>query len=190
MKSAMLAAILGALWFAPLVGAQEPTPPPTLASRVPAPKPDDVKSVDAIMHAVYDVISGPAGDRDWNRFRSLFVPEARLTSAVAPRKPGDSAIRLLTVDDYVSKAGSYFKTSAFYESAIVNRVQTFGNITQVFSSYGSRHAPGEKPFTRGINSMQLFYDGSRWWVLSIRWDEESASNPLPGDMAVGSAAAQ
>jgi hypothetical protein len=69
-------------------------------------------------------------------------------------------------------------------------VQTFGNITQVFSSYGSRHAPGEKPFTRGINSMQLFYDGSRWWVLSILWDEESASNPLPGDMAVGSAAAQ
>jgi hypothetical protein len=190
MKSAMLAAILGALWFAPLVGAQEPTPPPTLASRVPAPKPDDVKSVDAIMHAVYDVISGPAGDRDWNRFRSLFVPEARLTSAVAPRKPGDPAIRLLTVDDYVSKAGSYFKTSAFYESAIVNRVQTFGNITQVFSSYGSRHAPGEKPFTRGINSMQLFYDGSRWWVLSILWDEESPSNPLPGDMAVSSASAQ
>lgn len=190
MKSAMLAAILSALCVAPLVYAQQPTPPPTLASRVPTPKPEDVKSVDAILHAVYDVISGPAGDRDWNRFRSLFVPEARLTATVPSRIPGGPPIRLLTVDDYVNKAGPYFKTAAFYEAPIVNRVQTFGNIAQVFSSYGSRHALGEKPFARGINSFQLFYDGSRWWVLSILWDEESPTNPLPAEMSTSSSSAQ
>jgi hypothetical protein len=150
-----------------------------LSARVPAAKPDDVKSLDSILKAIYDVICGPAGDRDWNRFRSLFVPEARLTSAT--RKANDP-IRLLDVEGYARGAGGYFKTHAFYESAIVNRVQTFGNIAQVFSSYESRNAPNEKPFARGVNSIQLFNDGSRWWVLSILWDEESATNPLPPDL--------
>ncbi len=157
-----------------------PNPPPSLSSRVPSPKPDDVKSLDSILHAIYDVISGPAGDRDWNRFRSLFVPEARLTSNT--RRDG-GPVRLLDVEGFASGAGNYFKTHAFYESAIVNRVQKFGSIAQVFSSYESRNAPNEKPFARGVNSIQLFNDGSRWWVLSILWDEESPANPLPPDLA-------
>ncbi len=157
-----------------------PNPPPSLSSRVPAPKPDDVKSLDSILHAIYDVISGPAGERDWNRFRSLFVPEARLTSNT--RRDG-GPVRLLDVEGFASGAGNYFKTHPFYESAIVNRVQKFGNIAQVFSSYESRTAPSEKPFARGVNSIQLFNHGSRWWVLSILWDEESPTNPLPPELA-------
>lgn len=157
-----------------------PNPPASLASRVPTPKPEDVKSLDAILHAVYDVISGPAGDRDWNRFRSLFVPEARLTSAT---KNKSGSIFLTDVEGYARGAGDYFKTHGFYEQAIINRVQKFGNIAQVFSSYESRNAPNEKPFARGVNSIQLFNDGSRWWVISILWDEETTTNPLPPDLA-------
>jgi hypothetical protein len=156
-------------------------PPQDLSSRVPPAKPDDVKSIDAILRAVYDVISGPAGERDWNRFHSLCAPEARLTGTA--KSAGSSEPRLFTVDEYIQRAGKYFTTHGFYESAIVNRVQRFGNIAQVFSSYESRNAPSEKPFARGINSVQLFYSGSRWWVLSILWDEESAANPLPPEMA-------
>jgi hypothetical protein len=161
---------------------QEPAPNPgqNLSSRVPAPKPDDVKSMDSILKAIYDVISGPPGDRDWNRFRSLFVPEARLTSATRHK---DGSVFLTDVEGYARGAGNYFKTHGFYERAIVNRVQQFGNIAQVFSSYESRNAPDEKPFARGVNSIQLFNDGSRWWVLSILWDEETPTNPLPPDLA-------
>ena len=151
-----------------------------LSSRVPPSKPGDVNSLDAILKAIYDVISGPAGERDWNRFRSLFVPEARLTSA---RRKDGGPVRPLDVEGYARGAGAYFKTHAFYESAIANRIQKFGNIAQVFSSYASRTAPDEKPFARGVNSIQLFYDGSRWWVLSILWDEESPAKPLPPDLA-------
>jgi hypothetical protein len=156
--------------------------PPTqdLSSRVPPAKPEDIKSLDSILKAIYDVISGPAGDRDWNRFRSLFVPEARLTSAT---KRDNGPVLLFSVEDYARGAGGYFKTHAFYESAIANRVQKFGNIAQVFSSYASRTAPNEKPFARGVNSIQLFNDGTRWWVLSILWDEESPSKHLPPDLA-------
>jgi hypothetical protein len=150
-----------------------------LSSRVPVPRPDDVNSLDSILQAIYDVISGPAGDRDWNRFRSLFVPEARLTSAT---RIDGSPVRLFDVDGYAHGAGGYFKTHAFYESAIANRIQKFGNIAQVFSSYASRTAPNERPFARGVNSIQLFNDGTRWWVLSILWDEETPSNPLPPEL--------
>jgi hypothetical protein len=160
--------------------AKQQPPAQDLSSRVPPPRPEDVKSLDSILGAIYDVISGPAGDRDWNRFRSLFVPEARLTSAT--QKNG-SPVRLLDVEGYARGAGGYFKTHAFYESAIANRVQRFGNIAQVFSSYESRNAPNEKPFARGVNSIQLFNDGSRWWVISILWDEETTTNPLPPDLA-------
>jgi hypothetical protein len=163
-----------------------PAPAPqNLASRVPTAKSDDVKSIDAILHAIYDVISGPPGERDWTRFRSLFVPEARLTSTV--KRENAPPVRLLTVDDYVKGAGGYFAKNGFFESAIVNRVEKFGNIAQVFSSYESRHAANEKPFTRGINSIQLLNDGSRWYVLSIMWDEESPTNALPAEMSAPSA---
>jgi hypothetical protein len=166
--------------------ARQSSPPPhqDLSSRVPPAKPSDVSSIDAILHAVYDVISGPPGERDWNRFRSLFIPEARLTSTTKSTDASAPPVHLLSVDDYVKGAGDYFAKNGFFENAIVNRVQRFGNIAQVFSSYESRHAAKEKPFTRGINSMQLLYDGSRWWVLSILWDEESPNNPLPSEMAV------
>jgi hypothetical protein len=88
------------------------------------------------------------------------------------------------VEGYVTGAGGYFAQHGFFESPIVSRVQTFGNVAQVFCSYESRGAAGEAPFARGINSIQLAYDGKRWWVVSILWDEERPDNPLPKEFAV------
>jgi hypothetical protein len=156
--------------------------PPQLApdpfAGVPAAKPIDVHSVNAILAALYDVISGPPGERDWNRFRSLFMPNARLISAtITP----DGAVRVHpnSVEGYVRRAGAYFLKNGFFEKPIVNRIETFGNVAQVFSSYESRHALAEAPFARGINSIQLLNDGKRWWVVNILWDEERPDNPLP-----------
>ena len=154
----------------------------SLAAQAPAAKPEDVKSPEAIVAACYDVISGPAGTRDWDRFRSLFVPNARLTTA-GTRADGSHGVALLNVDDYIKLAGGSMSKEGFYESGIHNDVRTFGNISQIFTSYESRHAPGEKPFQRGINSFQTLYDGQRWWVVSILWDGERADNPIPPDMA-------
>ncbi len=161
------------------------TPPqsaPDPFAGVPAAKPDDVKSVDSLLAALYDVISGPAGERDWSRFRSLFMPNARLTSA---EKTPDGAVRVRpsSVEDYVRLGGNYFLKNGFFEKPIVSRVQVFGNVAQVFSSYESRHALGEAPFARGINSLQMLYDGKRWWVVNILWDEERPDSPLPKDFA-------
>jgi hypothetical protein len=155
-----------------------------LAAKVPAPKSKDVESIDTMLKAIYDVISGPAGDRDWKRFRSLFPPQARFTQA-STGADGSVNVVLWSVDDFIKMARPIFAQEPFFEKAIVNKVQRYGHVAQVFSSYESRHAPGdEKPFQRGINSIQLFNDGNRWWVLSILWDAERPDNLLPPQFAI------
>jgi hypothetical protein len=154
-----------------------------LAAQVPAPRKADVATMDGTLHAIYDCISGPAGERDWNRFRSLFVPQVRFTQT--GKKPDGSVFfNPMSEEEFIRLATDVFKSAPFYENGIVNNVQTYGNIAQVFSSYESRRAPGEKPFDRGINSVQLLNDGTRWWVVSIFWDDERPDNPLPAEFSV------
>jgi len=141
-------------------------------------RPADVASRDAIVAALYDSISGPAGDRDWDRFRSLFIPEAQLIASFK-KKDGTLGYKAMTVQGYIDGAGKYFKEHAFYEREVSRKVEIFGSITHIFSTYESRETPDGKPFERGINSIQLLNDGTRWWVLSILWDTERAGNPLP-----------
>jgi hypothetical protein len=137
----------------------------------------DTDSIESLTKALYEVISGPAGPRDWARFRSLFADGARLI--VMRVTAGRSAPSVMTVDDYARNAGASFEKNAFYESEADRRVETFGNIAHVFSTYESRRAPGEKPFARGINSFQLVKDGGAWKVMTILWDSEREGSPIP-----------
>jgi hypothetical protein len=155
--------------------------PADLASKVPAPKPEDVKSLDAIMHAAYDSISGPAGPRDWNRFRSLFLPQARFTQ-IGEGADGAKVVISWNVDEFVRDAGFIFAKDPFYENALVNKPESYGGMTQVLSSYESKRTPDGKPFDRGVNSFQVLNDGKRWWIVSIFWDSERADNPLPAKL--------
>ena len=145
--------------------------------------PADVESIDAIMAATYDVISGPAGkQRDWDRERSLFYPGARLmpTATGAGRNDVELAPQILDVEGYIARVEPLFAKSGFYETEIARRVESFGSIAHVWSTYESRRDPSDpEPFMRGINSIQLFNDGTRWWVLSIYWQHESTQQPLP-----------
>jgi hypothetical protein len=145
-----------------------------------AANPSDVQSMDAIIAALYDVISGPAGKkRDWNRMRSLFIPGARLIPT-AKRPTGEISSRVLDVDGYIEASGEYLEKNGFFEKEIARRTETFGNIAHVFSTYEGRNkADDPKPFLRGINSIQLMNDGKRWWVVTVFWQPEGTDNPLP-----------
>jgi hypothetical protein len=151
----------------------------------PAAKPDDVKSPEAILNAVYSVISGGKGQaRDWDRMRSLFVPDARLIPAVTAPAANGGAVRsdaiMLTVDGYIERSGSRLTSDGFFERSIHNEIEQFGNIVQVWSTYESRHNLDDaQPFARGINSFQLLKDGDRYWVVNIFWDSESPAKPIP-----------
>lgn len=136
--------------------------------------------MDAILAALYDVISGPAGQkRDWDRMRSLFIPGARLIPT-RKRPDGLTEARVLDVEGYIAATGPNLEKSGFFEKEVSRRTETFGSITQVFSTYESRrNADDAKPFARGINSIQLLNDGKRWWVVTIYWQAENAETPIP-----------
>ena len=86
----------------------------------------------------------------------------------------------MSPDDYAKGAASFFAKEGFYETEKARRVDQYGNIAQIFSTYESRHSAKDKePFMRGINSFQLLNDGNRWWVITIYWQGETAENPIP-----------
>jgi hypothetical protein len=157
-----------------ITGSQTDKPSPPVAN------PSDVASIDSIVAALYDVISGPAGKkRDWDRMRSLFIPGARLIPT-GKRQSGEVASRVLTVEDYISGSTKALEEGGFFEREIARRTETFGSIAHVFSTYDSRRkADDAKPFARGINSIQLMNDGKRWWIVTIFWQGEGPDNPLP-----------
>jgi len=136
--------------------------------------------MDAIIKATYDVISGPIGQkRDWDRMRSLFVPNARMGAAVRTKK-GDIRYVGFDVERYITMDDQYMTEKGFFERERNRHVDTFGNITQVFSTYESRFKPDDaKPFERGVNSFQLLDDGKRWWIVSIYWQGEDDKLSLP-----------
>ena len=158
----------------------QPIPAPAAAAASDHADPKDVASANAIVAALYDVISGPAGQpRDWDRFRSLFVADARLIPTGAGAD-GKGHIRAMTPDEYAASSGPRLEQAGFFEREIARTSETFGGVTHAFSTYESRRgAKDEKPLARGINSIQLFNDGTRWWVVTVYWDSERAGNPIP-----------
>ncbi len=160
--------------------------PPVAAARmkvVPASFPakaNDVASMDAILDALYDVISGPKEQaRDWHRMRSLFVPGARVIPTHAD-KQGIVKADVMSVDEFIAMAGPVLHKEGFYERESHRTVDRYGAIAQVFSTYESRHTSSDAdPFQRGINSIQLLFDGQRWWVVTIYWQIEQPELPVP-----------
>lgn len=167
-------AVRAAVLALTLAAAPSPPPPAT------GPRPGDVVSLDAILAALYDVISGPAGQpRDWDRMRALFVPGARLIPAVY-RPDSLPTLRQLTVEDYITRVGPRLEADGFFEREIARRVERYGGVVHAFSTYESRRALTDAaPFARGINSIQLFHHGTRWWVVTIFWEGERPENPIP-----------
>ena len=153
----------------------------TAMSQTKEANPADVASIDAIMKAVYDVISGDAGKaRDWDRFRTLFHKDARMIPSGKNAKTGVTGANALTPEDYIKRVDPVFAKDGFFEREKARRVEQYGNIAHVFSTYESfRKADDKAPFMRGINSFQLLNDGKRWWVVTIFWLGETPENPIP-----------
>ena len=123
---------------------------------------------------MFTVISGPAGQpRDWELLRSLYHPHARLM--VAPNAGGDAMpLRVMNVDEFVARLDAIFRKESFWERETHRETEIFGRVAQVFCQYESLRDPEGVPFTSGKKSVQLFNDGSRWWVVSAIWNTERA----------------
>jgi hypothetical protein len=175
-RMVILTSVMAALGSAGALPAQSPAPP-----QPPPAKPADVRSVDAVIAALYDVISGPAGQqRDWDRFRSLFAPGARLIPTSRDSAGKSRIAAMLSADDYAGRIGPRLEETGFFESEIGRAQDQYGNVVHAFSAYDSKRTAADKaPFARGINSIQLLNDGTRWWIVSIFWEGETPQNPIP-----------
>ena len=146
------------------------------AEEAQKPRLEDVASPDAIVAALYEVVSGPAGDRDWARGQTLFAEAGRLISTASNF---DRGYKSRTWDQYAQYAGPYLKKNNFYEVELSHTQERFGNVVHRFSTYESRRDPAEEPYSRGINSIQLLFHDNRWWILTVMWQSESAATPIP-----------
>jgi hypothetical protein len=139
----------------------------------PAADSTDVTTIDAIVKALYDVISGPAGPRNWKRFNSLFHPDAYM-AAIGDNKK----LQKFSPSQYAAGNAPYFLKNDFTEKEIGRTTNQFGNIAQVFTTY--EYVTGMPAVTqRGINSVELIKENSRWYIMSVSWDEENKEQPLP-----------
>lgn len=139
-----------------------------------------VETLDSTLNSLYGVISGDKGEeRDWELFKYILHPDAKLIPS-GKDNDGNLAVKYLTPQHYIDFSGKWLLEKGFYEKEINRIVDSFGNIAQVFSTYESYHSKADtKPFMRGINSIQLLYDGKRWWVINIFWMQETPENPIP-----------
>ena len=142
--------------------------------------PADVETLDGIMGALYESISGPAGaPRDWVRLRSLLAPGARFIPT-GQAQDGSTRLRALDVDGYIEAAGPGLVANGFFETEIGRVVERFGAVVHLMSAYESRNAADDpEPFMRGVNSIQLLDGGDRWWIVTIFWANETGDNPIP-----------
>jgi hypothetical protein len=138
---------------------------------------DEATSVERIVTALYATISRPAGVApDWERFRTLFAPGARLMPTNRGGEDG-RVMRVHDVEDYIRSYGAMLEAEAIDERQVASRLERFGAIAHLWSTYELRR--GDEPVTGGINSIQLYHDGARWWVVSVFWDSERPDNPIP-----------
>ncbi len=138
----------------------------------------DSKSSEAIITALYAVISGEAkAPRDWARFRNLFKPESRMI----PTRKGEGGgldVKSLTAEEYITLYTSRV-TTGFFERELHHVTETYGTVTHVFSTYETKEKKEGPVTNRGINSIQLFHDGQRYYIVTVFWCAESMGFPLP-----------
>jgi hypothetical protein len=130
-----------------------------------------------MVQAWYGIVSGPAGQpREWGRDRTLYIPDVRFVTAGVQK--GRPYARIRDHQAYVDEADP-FLAKGFFEKEIHRVTRRFGPIAHVWSTYESRTTENGPATARGINSIELFWDGKRWWIASGVWTEETPENPIP-----------
>lgn len=142
---------------------------------------EDLGTVNGIIHTLYDVISGPVGEtRNWNLFRSLFVENARMYIAV-PDKDSSAVLKSITPEEYAERNKTRLADIGFNEDELYRITNTYGAGTQIFSTYESHftNKDGAQEITKGVNNIQLYFDGDRYYIVSIFWDANAKNIEVP-----------
>jgi len=170
--------VIAATLLSPLSAHAQETPTRVTVREV-EPRLADVATIDGIVAAYYEVVSGPVGQqRDWSRDRTLYLEPILFTIARVD-SGGKPFAHTIPWQTYVDESDAYLVESGFTEREIHRETREFGNIAHVWSTYEWTTADGG--MGRGINGLHLFHDGSRWWITHATWDNERASDPIPDE---------
>jgi len=173
----------GLLLFFPFSSAEPQTQKKVHVDRpvIPA-RPEDVTTIEGIVKASYETISGGVGvPRQWGRDRTLFDPNSRSVAINVNAKTGAIKTTSMTEQEYADRSDASIVKAGFTERELKHVIHRFGNVATVLSSYENATATGKNK-ERGVNIFQLYFDGKRWWILSMVWDEERPDNPIPADL--------
>jgi len=173
---------IAVLWVVGLPALAAPNVSPThIPVHSATPRAEDVATIDGMVHAYYEVISGPAGQpRQWSRDRSLYIDALRFVAVDADAQ-GRPQPRILDHQGYVDASDSPLTRRGFFEKEIHRVQQRFGPIAHVWSTYESREKEDGPATARGINSIELFWDGRRWWIANAIWTDETPAWPIPAE---------
>jgi hypothetical protein len=153
---------------------------PTIGAR-----PEDVNTIEGIVKASYETISGGVGvARQWGRDRTLFAPSVRYIS-LSKNKAGEVKARTSDYQEYLDESDDFLVKQGFTEAELGREIKRFGNVATVLSSYEGRVQSTGKVVTRGVNIFSLYFDGKRWWIQTMMWDEERPENPIPANLLPG-----
>ncbi len=142
---------------------------------------EDVSTIEGIVTASYETISGGVGvPRQWGRDRTLFDPNSRSVAIHVDAKTGAIKTESMTEQDFADRSDASIVKDGFTEREIKHVIHRYGNVATVLSSYEGSTAG--KAVERGVNIFQLYFDGKRWWILSMVWDEERPDNPIPAEL--------
>jgi hypothetical protein len=149
---------------------------PTIDARA-----EDVSTIEGIVTASYETISGGVGvARQWGRDRTLFDPNSRSVAIHVDAKTGAIKTESMTEQDFADRSDASVVKEGFTERELKHVIKRFGNVATVLSSYEG--SASGKVIERGVNIFQLYFDGKRWWILSMVWDEERPGNPIPAEL--------
>lgn len=152
---------------------------PVVYSQVKTPFGDEVGTLDGIIKAYYDVVTVKKGEKvSYERDSLLHVPNALVGMAQAG-KDGKVKVRLITLKQFHLNSDAYLEKDGFVEKEISRKVENFGAIYHVWSTYESKNVADGPVIERGINSIQLYFDGTRFWILSWVFDNETKEQPIP-----------
>jgi len=146
------------------------------------PRPEDVNSIEGIVKASYETISGGVGvPRQWGRDRTLFSSSVRYI-AMSKDKTGAVKVRTSDYQEYLDESDDFLVKQGFREVELGRKIERFGNVATVLSGYEGKLTSTGKVVTRGVNIFSLYYDGKRWWIQTMLWDEEGSGNPIPAEL--------
>lgn len=170
---------VAAILLAALPARGQEAPPRVTVPQVD-PRPEDVTTIDGIVAAFYEVISGPAGEpRDWGRDATLYLEPMWFTIASVDPETGTPMARTISKQQFVDESDAFLVESGFEEREIHRETRRFGNVAHVWSTYEWSTDDGRNG--RGINGIHLFHDGARWWITHATWDSEREGNPIPDE---------